>query len=255
MTFLRESPRSASRVHHAFVSKVEDAIAAAIEERAQEFDARKNERVSMTLRRTSKGGSTELCLIKAMCIVDQPPVETFATPDATFFHEETTHDSPGIVVEVKSRWWPKNLASLAEAYTIGSMGRINCVIGFDISTGQGKLATVSIWRPDLDETGTLTCSNNADAVMFRDATGDDQIGGSLEILLEDLLVDDARDRIDPCDIRKPISLDFHFLAKLLDESEGKPVDARSQKQKDMYPGEYDKRKHWKYLSDIWRRAK
>jgi hypothetical protein len=62
-------------------------------------------------------------------------LDTFETPDASFYHEESMCDCPGVVVEVSSKWEPKDLEKLAEPYTEGSGGSINCVLGFDIDAG------------------------------------------------------------------------------------------------------------------------
>lgn len=124
---------------------------------------------------------------------------TFETPDATFFHEEATCNCcPNVVVEVSSRWRPKDLAALAESYTVGSIGGISCALGFNLDTGKGRTATVSVWRTDIDVSYDIVCSRDVDAIPFRDATGC-ALAGALESRVDDFLGPDARDRIDDQD--------------------------------------------------------
>lgn len=55
----------------------------------------------------------------------------------------------------------KKLVKLADGYILGSNGKINVVLGFDIERhGHSKRATVSVWRPRIvsdpeDEAGIL----------------------------------------------------------------------------------------------------
>lgn len=228
-------PQPASRIHHAFVSKVEDAIASAIEKRARQFDLRGDETAAIALRRTTRGGCPELRLPNSMQLDQDASLATIETPDASFFHEEAVFGWPGLVIEVNSSWRSKDLASLAEAYTMGSIGGINCVLGFDINPGDGKLATVSVWRTDMLDYNKcpsldLFCSHDVDAAPFRNAAGVAQ-SGSLELRLEDLLGPDAQDRMSPRDLSKPIVLDIQHLATLLGEAEGVPAAPKSRKRK------------------------
>jgi hypothetical protein len=67
-------------------------------------------------------------------------------PDASFRHSKAQY--PGIVIEISYSQKTRELTRLADDYILGSNGNIRVVIGLDIEYS-GKMATFSIWRPQL----------------------------------------------------------------------------------------------------------
>lgn len=65
-------------------------------------------------------------------------------PDAQFRHSRARYS--GVIIEVSYPQKRKDLARLADDYTLGSGGDIRVVVGSDIEY-RGKKATLSAWRP------------------------------------------------------------------------------------------------------------
>jgi hypothetical protein len=61
-------------------------------------------------------------------------------PDLQYSHVKSKH--PGVVVEVAYTQKAKKLDKLAEAYILGTKGKIRVVVGFDIHTN--KESTISV---------------------------------------------------------------------------------------------------------------
>jgi hypothetical protein len=68
-------------------------------------------------------------------------------PDASFTHIDAGY--PGVVIEVSYSQKRKDLPRLADDYILGSGGSIRAVVGVDIEY-RGKMATLSIWRPQVE---------------------------------------------------------------------------------------------------------
>lgn len=91
-------------------------------------------------------------------MVEEEGVETFQhEPDAVFEHIDAQY--PGVVIEVSFTQKRKDLARLADSYTLGSGGNIRVVVGLDIEyktpgKDSSKRATMSLWRPKCNITET-----------------------------------------------------------------------------------------------------
>lgn len=70
-------------------------------------------------------------------------------PDGQFDHAQAQY--PGVVLEISYSQKRKDLARLADDYILGSQGNIQAVVGLDIEYKGSKEATLSIWKPHLEE--------------------------------------------------------------------------------------------------------
>lgn len=68
-------------------------------------------------------------------------------PDVSFTHIAAKY--PGVVIEVSYSQKRKDLRRLADDYILGSDARIRVVVGIDVEY-RGKMATLSIWRPQIE---------------------------------------------------------------------------------------------------------
>lgn len=67
------------------------------------------------------------------------------SPDMQF--EYIGAQYPGLIIEVACTQSMKNLDRLADLYIVESSGNTKTVIGLSVDYGEGKKATVSVWRP------------------------------------------------------------------------------------------------------------
>lgn len=71
------------------------------------------------------------------------------SPDAQFRHDEAQY--PGVVIEVSYSQKQRDLRSIVDNYILGSDGNIRVVVCLDVDYRNGKHATLSVWRPSIEE--------------------------------------------------------------------------------------------------------
>lgn len=70
-------------------------------------------------------------------------------PDAQFGHLEAQY--PGVVIEMSYSQKRRDLSHIADDYILGSDGDIRVVVGIDVEYRGSKKATLSVWRPKVEE--------------------------------------------------------------------------------------------------------
>jgi hypothetical protein len=84
-------------------------------------------------------------------------------PDASFTHIDAKY--PGVVIEISYSQKRKDLPRLADDYILGSDARIRVVVGVDVDY-RGKMATLSIWRPQIE----INDAGEEELIAFRTLT-------------------------------------------------------------------------------------
>jgi hypothetical protein len=95
----------------------------------------------------------------------RPGLQTYnsRSPDCWFHHE--TRQYPSFIIEVANSQSTKSLQKLAEEYLLETNGEVRTVVGIDLDYNDKNRATVSVWRPRLDNEG------NAVGVMCESLVG------------------------------------------------------------------------------------
>ena len=70
-------------------------------------------------------------------------------PDITYLHKEARY--PGVIIEVSYGQNIKDLRRLAHNYLVESQGSVRFVAGLDLDYGGSKIATLSVWQPELTD--------------------------------------------------------------------------------------------------------
>ncbi|KIW63743.1 hypothetical protein PV04_08722 [Phialophora macrospora] len=85
----------------------------------------------------------------------RPGVQTYnsKSPDCWFGHESRYH--PSFVIEVANSQSTKSLERLAEQYLLETNADVRTVVGIDLDYNDKTRATVSVWRPRLDNGGSV----------------------------------------------------------------------------------------------------
>ncbi|EKD12521.1 uncharacterized protein L3040_009427 [Drepanopeziza brunnea f. sp. 'multigermtubi'] len=151
-------------------------------------------------------------------------------PDAQFRHLNASF--PGVVIEISYSQKRKDLGRLANDYILGSESDIQVVLGLDIEDKTSKVATISVWRPNIitnsvgkkERIAQLIAANH----VLRDTNGNPGTGA---LLLR--LRDFAPAALAGADLRDPIILSVRKLCSLLDDAEyavsfvGRPIGIRA----------------------------
>jgi hypothetical protein len=221
--------RMPSAIHEHFTQAVADKIQkelAALANRCSSYD----ERAAREIGKICKSGSTTLEYTEPE-LVDRDEDDTGLgivrhSPDAAFTHESTGAQAPGLVVEVSYSQQHKKLSCLADSYITNSRHKIRCVIALDIAyhsprqTGCSRdmTATLSLWRPGVEEGGIGFCMPIMEAVPFRDGKGR-VCGGSLDLSISDFLRPSLCRGLSSEAKQDTITISFATLARLLDKAE------------------------------------
>lgn len=224
--------RMPSAIHEQFTQAVADEIQkelAALGNRFSSYD----ERAAFETGKVWKSGSTTVEYTEPE-LVDRDEDDTGPgivrhSPDASFAHESTGSQAPGLVVEVSYSQQRNRLSRLAESYITNSRHKIRCVIALDIvyhspkqtRSERDKTATLSLWRPGVEEReeGNIGfCEPIREAVPFRDGKGR-LCDGSLDLSISDFLRPSLCDRLSAEAKQDIITIPFATLARLLDKAE------------------------------------
>lgn len=223
--------RMPSVVHEIFTARVNDGIQAAIEALGERLGGKARD----ALKGVKKGGSPTLRLEGPAPLSgssqetgEEVLVETYRSPDGTFFHREGKW--PCVVLEVSFSQAGRKLDRIAESYVVDSFGGIRCVVGLELPyvrkntkgrTCVDNTARVSVWRANVeqDEDGidTLSCARAMQRTPFVDQCGVNQ-AGQLELSIADLLPPNVLDTLDGEVRDEKITLPFSDLAAFLKDA-------------------------------------
>jgi hypothetical protein len=225
--------RMPSVIHEHFTQAVADEIQkglAGLVDRFSSYD----KRAALETRKVWKSGSTTLEFEEPALIDCDEKDDTGSkivrrSPDASFTHESTGAQAPGLVIEVGYSQQSNKLACLADSYITNSRHKIRCVIAFDIvyhspkqtGSGRDKTARLSLWRPGVEqhEEGDIgICMPIMEAVPFRDGKGL-VCDGSLDLSISDFLRPSLCKTFSAEANQESITISFTTLARLLDKAE------------------------------------
>ena len=110
--------------------------------------------------------------------------DTERSPDCSWAYDDMV-DYPSCIIEVANSQTTKNLTKLAQDYIFGTGAAVRTVVGFDFYR-RSKKATMSIWRPKLNDEGILT-GTVCEVVQIRHEDGqrNQDEGAGLRLSLED----------------------------------------------------------------------
>jgi hypothetical protein len=222
-----------SAIHEHFTQAVADKIQKELAGLANRFSSY-DQRAALETGKVWKSGSTTLELEEpALIHCDEKDDTGFKivrhSPDASFTHESTGAQAPGLVIEVGYSQQSNKLARLADSYITNSRHKIRCVIALDIvyhspkqtGSGRDKTARLSLWRPGVEqhEEGDIgICMPIMEAVPFRDGKGL-VCDGSLDLSISDFLRSSLCKKFSAEANRETITISFTTLARLLDKAE------------------------------------
>lgn len=225
--------RMPSAIHEQFTQAVADEIQkglAALGKRFSSYD----EQAALETGKVWKSGSTTLEYTEPELVDHDEKDDTRLgivrhSPDASFAHESTGPQAPGLVIEVSYSQQRNKLSRLADSYITNSRHKIRCVIALDIvyyspkQTGRerDKTATLSLWRPAVEEheEGNIGfCMPIKEAVPFRDSKGR-LCDGSLDLSISDFLRPSLCGKLSAEAKQDAITIPFATLVRLLDKAE------------------------------------
>lgn len=225
--------RMPSAIHEHFTQAVADEIQKELAGLADRFSSY-DQRAALGTGKVWKSGSTTLefeepALIDHEEKDDTGPSIVRHSPDASFAHESTGAQAPGLVIEIGYSQQSNKLSRLADSYITNSRHKIRCVIALDIvyhspkQTGsrRDKTARLSLWRPGLEqhEEGDIgICMPIMEAVPFRDGKGL-VCDGSLDLSISDFLRPSLCRKLSAQANQETITISFTTLARLLDKAE------------------------------------
>lgn len=225
--------RMPSAIHEHFTQAVADEIQKELAGLADRFSSY-DQRAALETGKIWKSGSTTLefeepALIDREEKDDTGPRIVRHSPDASFTHESSGAQAPGLVIEVGYSQQSNKLTRLADSYVTNSRHKIRCVIALDIvyhspkqtGSGRDRTARLSLWRPGVEQhkEGEIgICMPIMEAVPFRDGKGL-VCDGSLDLNIADFLRPSLCKKISAEANQETIKISFTTLARLLDKAE------------------------------------
>lgn len=222
--------RMPSAIHEHFTQAVADEIKKELSAIAKRFSSY-DKQAELETGKMWKSGSTTLEYTKVALVDGDKEDKTGLkfvrhSPDASFAHESTGAQAPGLVIEVGYSQQSNKLSRLADSYITNSRHKIRCVIALDIAyhspkqtgSGRDKTATLSLWRPGVEEGGIGFCMPIMEAIPFRDGKGR-VCNGSLDLSISDFLRPSPCRGLSPEAKQYTITISFAILARLLDKAE------------------------------------
>jgi hypothetical protein len=225
--------RMPSAIHEYFTQAVADWVQqelAGLADRFLSYD----QRAALETGKVWKSGSTTLEFEEPALIDCDEKDDTGSkivrhSPDASFTHESSGAQAPGLVIEVGYSQQSNKLTRLADSYITNSRHKIRCVIALDIvyhsskqaGSGRDKTARLSLWRPGVEqhEEGDIgICMPIMEAVPFRDGKGL-VCDGSLDLSISDFLRPSLCKKFCAEANQEIITIPFTTLARLLDKAE------------------------------------
>jgi hypothetical protein len=222
-----------SAIHEHFTQAVADEIQKELAGLADRFSSY-DRRAALETGKVLKSGSRTL-EFEEPALTDRDEKDDIGfrivrhSPDASFTHESSEAQAPGLVIEVGYSQQSNKLARLADSYITNSRHKIRCVIALDIvyhspkQTGSGhdKTARLSLWRPGVEqhEEGDIgICMPIMEAVPFRNGKGL-VCDGSLNLSISDFLRPSLCKKFSLEANQETINISFTTLARLLDKAE------------------------------------
>lgn len=222
--------RMPSAIHEHFTQAVADEIQKELAGLADRFSSY-DKRAALETGKVWKSGSTTLEFEEPALIDCGEENDTGSkivrhSPDASFTHESTGAQAPGLVIEVGYSQQSSKLLRLADSYITNSRHKIRCVIAMDIvyystkqtGSGRDKTATLSLWRPGVEEGGIGFCMPIMEAIPFRGDKGR-VCNGSLDLSITDFLRPSLCRMFSAEAKQEHITISFATLARLLDKAE------------------------------------
>ncbi|PPJ56460.1 hypothetical protein CBER1_10936 [Cercospora berteroae] len=158
------------------------------------------------------------------------------TPDFTLFYKNSHF--PTLVAEISHSQRRRDIEDAADDYIVYSAQRTRCVIGLDCAyepprrksssaaedSVPNKAASISVWRPDINDEGEGISRRVVNAQLFRDAQGR-TCPGSISLTLADLVPASVYRNMSPSEREAcpDISIDFELLAQWLKDSESATI--------------------------------
>ncbi|KAK4500746.1 hypothetical protein PRZ48_008936 [Zasmidium cellare] len=229
----RYTLRMPSRVHERFTALVDEAIYTSLKSLQSEIKA---------LEDVYQGRSTTIALHapkleNSSQESSEEEIIVNRSPDATFLHKG--RDAlPMCVVEVSYSQQRKDLPRLAESYIVDSRHEVRCVVGLDIVYGKrDRTASLSIWRPGIEEGDVGVCECEVEGVEFRGVDGGVREGG-LELRVGDFVPGEF---LREGEGEKRITISFERLAAFLADAESQATPS-TKPQTPSAPKKFRKRK-------------